>query len=237
MARYQRMVVIPQSEYLQLTALQEVKHPVAQQFFNAEQKYEDAAAIPDPYARLAARSENLDQMKALKEEMRNYVSLATPKPYRSRAERLLSVLEPYVKWNERGEIIDIKTNRPVERSQLSDLIQHAVRDRRRKISPTGWQYFLNQLHERNVPQMLLNLPTLDELKKVQSLPSSIAKSPELQPAPNRSRAKSIERTPRKSRSPTRRPRQSTSASNLRERSRRRITRSKLLDDSQFLSDF
>ena len=164
--QFQRMVVIPQNEYLQLTTLQDAKQPIAQQFFDAEQKYEDAASISDPYTRLMMRSENLDRMKALKDEMRNYLSLATPKPYRSRAERLFSVLEPYLKWNERGELIDVKTNRVIAQSQVSDLIQHAVRDRRRRnISPEGWPYFMNQLRERNVPQMLLNLPTLDEMKK------------------------------------------------------------------------
>ena len=161
---FQRMVVIPQNEYLQLTALQEAKHPIAQQFFNAEQKYENAAGIHDPYTRLMVRGENLEQMKALKDDMRNYISLATPKPYRSRAERLLSVLEPHITWNERGELIDSSSKRPIERSQVSDLIQHAVRDRRRNISPTGWKYFLTKLHEHNIPQMLLNLSTLDELK-------------------------------------------------------------------------
>lgn len=180
MSGYQRMVVIPQNEYIQLTSLQEVKRPFAQQFFKAEQNYEDAATISDPYTRLVMRSENMERMKALKENMRNYISLATPKPYRTRAERLLSILEPHMKWTEKGELIDSKTNQPIERSQLSDLILHSVQDRRRNISPAGWDYFVERLREYNVPQMLLNLPTLEDLKrkdiKSHALSSSIIAS-------------------------------------------------------------
>ena len=180
MSHFQRMVVIPQTEYLQLTTLQEAKQPLAQQFFTAQQAYEDAGEIQDPYTRLVMRSENLDRMKALKDQMRNYINLATPKPYRSRAERLFSVLEPHMKWNEKGELIDPKTNQPIVSSQISDLIQYAVSDRRRNISPKGWSYFVNELRDRNVPQMLLNLHTLDELSGVKrerspSIPKRVPK--------------------------------------------------------------
>ena len=178
MSHFQRMVVIPQDEYLQLTTLQDAKQPLAQQFFTAEQAYEDAGRIHDPYTRLVMRSENLDRMKVLKEQMRNYLSLVTPKPYRSRAERLLSVLEPHLKWNERGELIESKTNQPIPNTQFSDLIQYAVSYRCRSISPKGWSHFINELRDHNVPQMLLNLPTLDELKvtKREVSSSSIPKS-------------------------------------------------------------
>ena len=215
------MIVIPQNEYLQLTALQEAKHPLAQQFFKAEQNYEDASNISDPYTRLAVRAENIDQMKALKEDMRNYISLATPKPYRSRAERLLSVLEPHIKWNEKGELIDVKTNRPFERSQLSDLIQHAVRDRRRNISPPGWAYFLQELRAQNVPQMLLNLPTLDELKTVRIRKES----------PSTARRTKFPAVEHKSRSP------SKHSAPLRPRSQRKRMRSKRLGGDDFLSEY
>ena len=189
MAQFQRMIVIPQNEYLQMARLQEVKQPLAQQLFTAEQDYQNVDMISDPYARVMAQTDSLNKMRALKEEMRNYVSLATPKPYRSRAERLLSVLEPHISWNERGEMIDEKTKRPIEQSQMSDLIQHAVRDRRRKITPAGWNQFLDILRDYNVPQMLLNLPTLDELKrKTAPTPSP--------PTPSHSSISSI--TPRKS---------------------------------------
>ena len=165
MSRYQRMVVIPESEYLQLTTLQQVKQPFAQKFHQVNQEYENAASISDPYARLAVRSETLKEMKGLHDQMKDYLSISTPKPYRSRAERLFSVLEPHLKWNERGELMNSLTNVPIGNSQVSDLIQHAVRDRRRNISPTGWDYFLGRLREHNVPHMLLNMPTLNELKE------------------------------------------------------------------------
>ena len=169
MSRFQRMVVVPESEYIQLTTLQQVKQPLAQKFHEVSNEHENAAAIGDPYARLVARSTTLDEMKGLRDQMREYLSITTPKPYRSRAERLLSVLEPRLKWNEKGELLDEGTNKAISQSQVSDLIQHAVRDRRRhNFSPTGWNYFVQRLHEHNVPQMLLNLSTLEELKSKSS---------------------------------------------------------------------
>ena len=171
MSRFQRMVAIPESEYLQMSTLQQVKQPLAQKFYNTDQEYENAATLSDPCARVAVRAAKLEEMKSLNEEMRNYLNIVTPKPYRSRAERLLSVLEPHLKWNERGELIDSTTNRPIGNSQLSDLIQHAVRDRRRNISPTGWSHFLTRLRMHNVPHMLLNMPTLDELGSSKPLTS------------------------------------------------------------------
>ena len=172
-SRFQRMVVIPENEYIQLTTLQQVKQPLAQKFYNVNQEYENAATISDPYSRLAVRSTTLSELKGLNDEMRNYLTITTPKPYRSRAERLFSVLEPNIRWNEKGEIIHKVTNTPINNSQLTDLIQHAVSDRRRRnISPTGWDYFLKQLREHNVPQMLLNLSTLDELKAASPAPTT-----------------------------------------------------------------
>ena len=188
MSRFQRMVVVPESEYLQLTTLQQVKQPLAQKFYQVNDEYENAAAISDPYARLAVRGTTLNEMKSLHDQMKNYLSIATPKPYRSRAERLLSVLEPHLKWNDKGEMIDAATNRPIGHSQVSDLIQHAVRDRRRNISPTGWRHFVQQLHEHNVPQMLLNMQTLDELKSGKvSKPAEGAEATPPTPAARRKR--------------------------------------------------
>lgn len=192
MSRYQRMVVIPESEYLQLTTLQQVKQPFAQKFHQVNQEYENAASITDPYARLAVRSETLKEMKGLHDQMKDYLSISTPKPYRSRAERLFSVLEPHLKWNERGELMDRLTNVPINNSQVSDLIQHAVRDRRRNISPTGWDYFLERLREHNVPQMLLNMPTLNELKKpppAEPTPAKVKRGPMIKRQLKRRRSK------------------------------------------------
>ena len=184
MSRFQRMVAVPESEYLQLTSLQQVKQPLAQKFYEVNNEYENAAAISDPYSRLAVRSTTLNEMKSLHDQMKNYLSIVTPKPYRSRAERLLSVLEPHLKWNEKGEMIDNSTNRAIDQSQVSDLIQHAVRDRRRRnMSPMGWEKFVERLREHNAPQMLLSMETLNEMKAKPSKTTTPVDVPEAAAAP------------------------------------------------------
>ena len=52
----------------------------------------------------------------------------------------------------------------IESSRIEDLIQHAVRDRRRPFSPTGWNYFVSLLKKHNIPRSSLNLETLRELQ-------------------------------------------------------------------------
>ena len=48
------------------------------------------------------------------------------------------------------------------------MVQHAVRDRRRNITPTGWNDFIEVLHEHNFPKSMLNRETLDELARYSS---------------------------------------------------------------------
>ena len=61
----------------------------------------------------------------------------------------------FLKFNERGEILG-KDNKAIENSRVEDLIQHAVRDRRRLGTPTGWENFVQTLKAHNVPRSLLN---------------------------------------------------------------------------------
>ena len=48
MSSYSRMVVIPQEEYMQLSAVQQVRQPVTQQFYNTEQDYQKNLHGADP---------------------------------------------------------------------------------------------------------------------------------------------------------------------------------------------
>lgn len=167
MSQFQRMIAIPQEEYLQLSSVQNVRQPLTQQFYNLESQYDKDAAIGDPYKRLMLQSGGLEEMKQLKDKMRHYITVSTPKPYRSRAQALLENISSFIRFNERGEIYD-KENNLLENTRLEDLIQHAVRDRRRNMSPTGWPYFLSLLREHNVPRSILNRDTLDEMGDVVS---------------------------------------------------------------------
>ena len=136
MSSYSRMVVIPQEEYAQMTAVQQARQPLTQQFYNMEQNYQRNLDVQDPQRSLLLQSETIERMKGLKDQMRSYLTLSTPKPYRTRAEALFQSIEPYLNVNEKGEIIK-DDNSVIETSRYEDLIQHAVRDRRRNFTPTA----------------------------------------------------------------------------------------------------
>ena len=158
MSNYERMIAVPQEEYLQLTAVQNARQPLTQQFYNVEKQYNENENIRDPYRRLAFQSDNLEQLEGLKEQMRNFISISTPKPYRNRAQALLQSIEAFIRYNERGEIYD-NDGKVIENSRLEDLTQHAVRDQRRNMIPIGWNYFIKELQSQNVPKSILNRAT------------------------------------------------------------------------------
>ena len=177
MSSYSRMLVIPQKEYAQVTAVQQARQPLTQQFCNMEQNYQRNLDVQDPQRSLLLQSETIERMKGLKDQMRSYLTLSTPKPYRTRAEALFQSIEPYLNVNEKGEIIK-DDNSVIETSRYEDLIQHAVRDRRRNFTPTGWSYFVDLLRKHNVPKSSLNRETLDELfRNVTKPPQVNAKVP------------------------------------------------------------
>ena len=171
MTGFQRMIAIPQEEYTQLTAVQNVRQPLTQQFYKLENEYNNRESIEDPYSRLMKQSETVQEMKELKDKMRQYLTISTPKPYRSRAEALFQSMDNIIRYNERGELLD-KNDKPIENSRLEDLIQHAVRDRRRPITPVGWQEFVDILKRHNIPRSFLNRDTLNELAKTSMIPTA-----------------------------------------------------------------
>lgn len=178
MTSYSRMVVIPQEEYVQMTSMQQIRQPLTEQVYQTERDYEQNLQIKDPHRSLLLQSETIERLKGLKDQMRHYLNISTPRPYRSRAESLFQSLEPHLNVNEKGEIIK-DDNSVIASSRYEDLIQHAVRDRRRNFIPTGWDYFVNLLKKHNVPKASLNRETLDELEKPMSLTpkQQVKKSP------------------------------------------------------------
>ena len=161
MSRFQRMIVIPEEEYRQILSF---KTPTQRQFFQTQQQLEEQSHIKDPYSRLLYQGTTLDLMKSLKERMKRNIATSTPKPFRGRANQLYSVIEPYINFNDRGEILD-DSHRPIVESHIEDLIQYAVRNNRRNIHPRGWSYFLEQLRHINVPKVTLNRETIKELNR------------------------------------------------------------------------
>ena len=165
MSTFQRMIVIPQEEYLSLSSMQNVKEPLTQHFYDLERRFNSEETVRDPYRRMVLQSNTLDQMKQVKDQLRNSLLVSTPKPYQTRAKALFQTVEDLLKYNEKGEIY-ASDGSLVSGSRMEDLIQHAVRDRRRRnMTPTGWTHFLNILRDHNVPRSILNRDTLDEMER------------------------------------------------------------------------
>lgn len=161
-SRYQRMVAIPEQEYFQSRNMQQVTHPLESEMSSLMSDYNKQDTIQDPYRKVHLQAETLDQMIKLKDELRQNMKSITPRAYLSRAEGLMNFVFDKLQFNERGELTDIKGD-AIKNTNIFDLIQHAVRDRRRNLTPNGWQYFLNKLQDINAPRMLLNYETLDEM--------------------------------------------------------------------------
>ena len=145
MNSFQRLVALPQEEYLQLSSMQHVNQPMVQHMSQLDKEYHHIPQTSDnPYEQMMKQGSVLEEMKQLKEKIRNEVSLGTPKPYRNRALSLYRSLEPYISLSERGELKDDK-QQVYKDSRIEDLIQHAVRDRRRQFTPVAWSSFLDLL--------------------------------------------------------------------------------------------
>ena len=184
MASYSKMVVILESEYLQLTNFMKMSthdnpsssssthyhhHPYQDQIQQLEKKTLEYDKVADPYRRMRLESENLKERRGINERIKKLMTISTPRQYRSRAENLLDVIEPHLEYNERGELINRDTNEVFQGSHIDDLLQHAIRDVRRKLKqPVGWQYFLRQLMQLNVPKNLLGTPTIAEMDRFRS---------------------------------------------------------------------
>ena len=180
MSGFQRMIAIPQEEYIQLTTLQNVQRPEAEKMAQLTQQFQTQSHISNPYDRMVLQGSTLEEMKQLKEKIRENLSLGTPKPYRNRALSLYRSLEPVVKFSELGELYG-DDDKPIQDSRAEDLIQHAVRDRRRHFTPTAWNYFLKLLKKHNIPRTILNRNTLEELEVKPEILTKPKNLPSLKP--------------------------------------------------------
>ena len=163
MQRFERMVTIPEDEYTFLRSMQHVNDPLQSHFHNLTKEYKQQDAIKDPHDRVLRQGETLDEMIKTKEQLRQRLIEATPKPYQHRAESLFNFMKDKIRFNDKGEIYT-HDGTVIEGSNIADLVQHAVRDRRRQIMPSGWRPFLQHLKETNAPKMVMNYDTLEELK-------------------------------------------------------------------------
>ena len=84
---------------------------------------------------------------------------SVPKSFKTKAERLLKriKLDPEVKWNNLGELEF--QGQLIRNSNLTDLVNDVLRQRKNSSDPLGWETFADVLHRLNVPQELIGNPT------------------------------------------------------------------------------
>lgn len=161
--RFDRMVAIPEEEYKQMRNMQQLTSPEATHFQHLSRKHDQQDAIRDPYDRIHLQGETLNQMIELKDTMRQRLMEATPKPYQNRASSLFSFMKDKLQLSPKGEIYK-DDGQLIAGSNITDLVQHAVRDRRRALNPSGWAEFVDSMKRNNAPHMILNYDTLDEMR-------------------------------------------------------------------------
>ena len=161
--RFDRMVAIPEEEYSQLRNVRLANDPLQAQFQTLNNEFRKRDNITDPYVRVQRQGEVLDEMIKIKDLLRQRLIESTPKPYQSRAETLFNFMKDKIHVNDKGELSDA-SGQSIPGSNIIDLVHHAVRDRRRKIMPSGWSNFVSYLRELNAPKMVMNYDTVDELR-------------------------------------------------------------------------
>lgn len=179
-SRFQRMMAIPEEEYQHLKSVQQVNDPLQSRFLSLSNTYKQQGHIRDPEIRNFQQGETLSHMIDLKEKLRQRLVGITPRPFKTRAEGLFQFISDKVRVNETGEIQDGVSGTTIAGSNISDLIQHAVRDRRRNIGvPPGWESFLTTLKTTNAPRVILNHDTLAEMA------GNVVATPKVKPLPSK----------------------------------------------------
>ena len=153
---FHQLVALPMEEYNQMRNVANMQQPpLNQKLVQLQRELSASASAPpppssaaaaaelsnNPYDRLMRQGMLLEEVKRTKEQLQNDISLGTPKPYRNRALALYNQIAPVTHFNEKGELLlppDGATvdgaswgGRPIVGSRAEDLIQHAVRDRRK----------------------------------------------------------------------------------------------------------
>lgn len=105
--------------------------------------------------------------KVNKENLNTYTILESiPKSYASKAVQLLNLLEKNdeIYWDESG-VVTIRGNTVVD-SNITELLNNALRNRKSISKPTGWEKFVEFVKEAQVPSNLLgNSEILNEKTK------------------------------------------------------------------------
>ena len=197
-ASFHQLVAIPLEQYNQMLSMMNMRQPIGQKIARIQNalsnptiaavEYDDNAGTDgnNPYDHMMRQGMMLDELKRAREQLKNGLSAGTPKPYRNRALALYNQIAPLIQFNDKGELLINKGSSgdasAVVGSRAEDLIQHAVRDRRKHFTPTGWSEFAEQLHKHNIPRMMLNHPTIEELQARSTPPSTTTTTTAATPA-------------------------------------------------------
>ena len=189
---FQQLVAIPLDQYNQMLSMMNMRQPIGQKVTRiqnalsnptiAAAEYDDSAGDSNPYDHMMRQGMMLEELRRAREQLKTGLSAATPKPYRNRALALYNQIAPLIQFNDKGELLLTNNSSdksaaasPVVGSRAEDLIQHAVRDRRKHFTPTGWSEFADQLHKHNIPRMMLNHATIEELQ-ARASPSAVLRT-------------------------------------------------------------
>ena len=143
-------------------------------FLNRFDQYKDrplgrVQLTRDSYERNTTKKEEEEKEKEEEEEsakpssplswIEQDVVESVPKSFKTKAERLLKriKLDPEVKWNNLGELEF--QGQLIRNSNLTDLVNDVLRQRKNSSDPLGWETFADVLHRLNVPQELIGNPT------------------------------------------------------------------------------
>lgn len=165
--RFERMIGIPEDEYHHLKSLQQINNPIQNKFLALSSEYKRQESIGDVEKRVQRQGETLNSMMKIRDDLKKRLIASTPRPYRSRVQGLFHFIDDKIDVNEQGEIKTLDGSL-IDGSNIGDLVQHAVRDRRRNIVPKGWESFVKLLKDKNTPQMILNYETLAEMERIKS---------------------------------------------------------------------
>lgn len=107
------------------------------------------------------------------------VMTSLPKSFHAKAKYLLTRLrnDPTVDWNGRGEVV--LDHHLIPGSNLADLINDVLRDRKSPFEPVGSLEFANHLHAMNVPQEFIGnkarmrTPNNNKRKRSQNIDSPL----------------------------------------------------------------
>ena len=121
------------------------------QIFLTQQKKHNAPLVETP----SQRKENDTVGEELRDAVINDVMDSVPKTFTNKAQLLVRHLtkNPGVDWNHKGEIM--LNGRLIHGSNLADLVNDVLRNRKTVDGPTGWEEFSSHLEEMNIPQELI----------------------------------------------------------------------------------